>query len=267
MHIVFQTRFSFFGLSGWKSAATTDPERLFAPERLNARFRYFETITLPSLAAQSNPDFTHMVLSSNQMPNPYRRLLREMVHDTLGASRVRVMFRPHGSAGGYFRSAMANTYGDDLSAQIVLDDDDAVSADFAEVALSHAEAAMTTPHREDNYLFLSYPRGYTLILENGRPAALRKRYVPYTNLGLTLVGPGNTRRNPFATSHRRIGQRHPSVLVSGTRPYYLRAVHDHNDSNAHRKDVAPSAAEIDALTEFFPFHTSLFGTDGQRRAA
>lgn len=267
MHIVFQTRFSFFGRSGWKSATAADPERLFAPERLDARFRYFETITLPSLAVQSNPDFAHIVLSSTRMPQAYRRLLREMVHDTLGASRVRVMFRPEGSAGGYIRAAMAKTYGDQLSAQVVLDDDDAVSADFAEVVQSHAEAAMSIPQREANYLFLSFPRGYTAILENGRPAALRKRYVPYTNLGLTLVGPGNVRRNPFATSHRRIGQRHPSVLVTGNRPYYIRAIHDHNDSKAYRKDIAPSAAEIDALTEFFPFLASHFTTEGQRLAA
>jgi len=267
MDVVFQTRFSFFGKSGWKSAAAADPDLLFAPERLDARLRLFELITLPSLLAQSDPDFTHMVLSSTLMPTPYKVRLRELVQDTLGPGRARVMFRPEGSAGGFLRQSMAKTFGNKPCAQVVLDDDDAVSDDYVAVLRGYAQAALAAPGREDDYMFISFPRGYTLLIEDGAPVALEHRFVSYTNLGLALVAPGNHKRNPFMTSHRRIGQRHPSLMVTSRRPFYLRALHRHNDSNAHKQDLELAPHDMTLALRHFPFLGRHFGPDGTRLAA
>ncbi|HHC29039.1 MAG TPA: hypothetical protein ENK80_00495, partial [Rhodobacterales bacterium] len=79
MDVVFETRFSFFGQSGWKSAAAADPGLLFDPARMDERLKLFERITLPSLKAQEDGDFTHMVLSSTLMPNDYKIKLRDLV--------------------------------------------------------------------------------------------------------------------------------------------------------------------------------------------
>ena len=52
MDVVFETRFSYFGQSGWKSAAAADPKLLFDPPRMDERLKLFERVTLPSLKAQ-----------------------------------------------------------------------------------------------------------------------------------------------------------------------------------------------------------------------
>ncbi len=258
MKVIFQTRFSFFGQSGWKSQAAADPALLFAPDRLDARLDLFEKITLPSLVAQSDPDFTHMVLSSRLMPDAHQKRLVELVKDTLGAKRAHIMFRPEGSAGRLLRQATQKTYGEQLAAQVVLDDDDAVSNDYVEILRSYGAAAWNDPHREQDYLFLSFPRGYTLGIEQGRPDSLEHRFVPYTNLGLALLAPASTRRNPFMTSHRKIGQRHPSVMYTGRRPYYLRAVHGHNDSSAIKQNLALRDSDYALALRYFPFLAPYF---------
>lgn len=68
MEVVFQTRFSFFGVSGWQSATSQSEEMLFDPERLNKRFDLFERIALAGLRDQTDDDFKLSVLSSTNLP-------------------------------------------------------------------------------------------------------------------------------------------------------------------------------------------------------
>lgn len=253
MDVVFQTRFSFFGQSGWKGAAAADPALLFAPDRLERRMRYFEMITLPSLADQTDPGFRHMVLSSAGLPILFQRRLRDLVLDTLGAERAEVLYEPPGSAGKLLAHQTRARYRRRPVAQVVLDDDDAVSNDFVEMVRYYGQVALDDPHNPDDYAFLSFPRGYSLGIERGQPAWLASRFVNYTNLGLALVAPGNSGRSPFATSHRKIGQRHPSLLLTHNRPYYLRAVHEHNDSNAYANRSAIDGEDAAAVLRYFPF--------------
>lgn len=258
MNVLFETRFSFFGQSGWKSAHAADPDLLFAPDRLDARLRYFEDITLTSLAGQTDKNFRILVLSSTLMPDPYKKRLHELCLDTLGNDRARVIFRPEGSAGHIFRNTVSRVYGDKPVAQVVLDDDDAVSTDFVEMLRKYARMARSDPYNDKPYTFVSFPRGHTLGLENGKITWLSPRYVPYTNLGLALVGPGNAKKNPFLTSHKKIGMRQPSFMVTHMRPYYLRAVHGLNDSNAHADDEHLSPDAIAKVIPYFPWLAAHF---------
>lgn len=255
MDVIYETRFSFFGQSGWKSTAAGDPALLFDPARLDERLRYFEAITLPSLMDQTDGDFTHLVLSSTLMPQAYQTRLRELVKDTLGDKRARIMFRPEGSAGKYLRAAVRQGFGERIVAQVVLDDDDALARDFTAELRRHAPIGLdaSNTERQDEHMFLSFPHGFTLGVEGGEPTWLERRYVPYTNLGLTLVAPATTRRNPFMTSHLKIGLRHPSLMVTRNRPYYLRSVHDHNDSRANRQAFGLKPGDIEVAREYFPF--------------
>jgi hypothetical protein len=253
MQVVFQTRFSFFGQSGWKSAHAGDPDLLFDPERLAARMRYFEGVTLESLAGQTDSRFTHMVLTSTLLPEPFRSRLRELCFDVLGEARCRILYRPEGSAGQILRDTVQQLHADDTVAQVVLDDDDAVAADFVAAVRFYGRVALQDPMNPKPYTFLSFPRGFTLGIEDGQIGWLSPRYVPYTNLGLALVGPGSTRRNPYMTSHKRIGERHPSYMVTHMRPYYLRAVHGLNDSRALASDERLTDKQIAGIFPYFPW--------------
>lgn len=268
MKIIYETRFSFFGQSGWKSTHSADPDLLFAEDRLANRFEFFEKITLESLKGQTDPDYQHFVLSSSLMPEAWRKRLRELCFDVLGKERARVMFRPEGSAGHLMKKAVADTFGREKVVQVVLDDDDAVSHDFNQILRAYATLADSDPVNTRPYCFVSFPRGHTLGIEDGKMSWLSPRYVPYTNLGLALVGPGTTKRNPFLTSHKKVGERHPSLMVTHQRPFYLRAVHGLNDSNAHISEDFLSPDQIREVFVHFPWLEAHFsGLDKEEIAA
>lgn len=253
MQIVFQTRFSFFGQSGWRSEASRDPGQLFDPARLERRLDLFRRITLPGLAAQTDDDFHHIILTSDQLPEDWLGRLTEAVTEVLGA-RGEVIARPFGSAGHAFRNRVIERFGKEANlAQVVLDDDDAVSCDFVAVLRYHGLCVLNDPFRRDPGTLLSFPRGLSLGLEGGRMRWLERRNVPFTNLGLTAVGPARFRKNPYLTSHKRIGERLPHQVIGADRPFYLRAVHDHNDSRAFAGDAHLPPDEIRETFAWFPF--------------
>jgi len=199
MQVVIQTRFSFFGQSGWRSEASQNPEILFDPARLETRLRFFEHIALASLQHQTDPNFRIAVLSSTLMPDPFQTRLSELCHDVIGPRRADVMFRQPGSAGANFRRHVHNRCtATPHVAQVVLDDDDALSADFVEVCRAESTAAMALNRGKHDYCFLSFPKGASMELDN-QTARLSGREVPMTNLGLTLVAPNRTKRNPFTS--------------------------------------------------------------------
>ncbi len=47
--------------------------RLFAPSRMEDRFRHFEALCLPSLLAQTDPRFRGLILYSTELPDPWGR--------------------------------------------------------------------------------------------------------------------------------------------------------------------------------------------------
>lgn len=268
MQIIYQTRFSYFGRSGWRAPASQEPEQLFAPERLEARLAMFTRYTLPSLAAQTDGDFQHLVLSSILMPRPWRRRLKLAVREALG-DRGRVIFRRQGSAGHMIRRHVRASFAEqDHVVQVVLDDDDALSADFNAVLRYHAQSVIDDPTNEDEATFLSFPRGLSMGLDaDGMPAWLAERNVPFTNLGLALVSRPDYPKNPFMTSHRRIGERQAARVIGARRPFYLRAVHAHNDSRAIVRSERRAPGEVDALLRHFPFMEGLVAHREQALAA
>jgi hypothetical protein len=79
--IVGVCRFSYPATGGFKLSDKGQDaviDALYAPERLRRRFAYFEKICLPSLAAQTDPDFTFVVLMGDAMPIKWRRRLKSL---------------------------------------------------------------------------------------------------------------------------------------------------------------------------------------------
>ncbi len=257
MQFVFQMRYSYFGLGGWRSKASRDPAALFDTERLAKRAYFLEKIALASLAAQTDPDFKLVVLSSDQLPDPQKRFLKEVCNDMLGHKRVRVLFRGQGRAGNIFRRFQHNRLNSDpFTTQIVLDDDDAVSSDFVETLRPEAEFAKSTFSGSDSYSFVSQAQGVSAVFTDGALEFAHKT-TPFVNLGLALVAPTLTKRNPFLVAHKNIDQRHPARVNYGPTPYYLRAVHDCNDSRAMFGDDMLRDDEMPGLMDRFPLLRAL----------
>lgn len=149
---------------------------LFAPARLEDRFRRFETLLLPSLAAQTRPA-EHIVLSSTLLPAPYRDRLEDL-------SR-RFGFRLHFAGTDRMvdrvltqDGLLAKTDADRL-ATVRVDDDDAVATTL--VARVERFAHLDV----DDYV-LSFPKG--VYLDQRRSPSLYAQVVqPNIACGLTRI--------------------------------------------------------------------------------
>lgn len=251
MQIIFQMRYSYFGFSGWQSDASKDPGLLFEPGRLAQRAYLAQHIALQSLKDQTDPDFKLVVLSSEAMPEAEQTKLVEMCHAMLGPERVDVIFRPYGRLNKWLRRYMQSSVTADHAVQVVLDDDDALSRDFVATLRREAEFARATFETPDDYCFLSFPRGISAVFAD-EGITLLQRYNPFTNLGLSLLGPRGQALTPFATAHKKIALRHPSRVISTMRPTHIRSVHGLNDSKAQTSEVLLTEDDMPATLEAFP---------------
>jgi len=103
LQMVFQTRYSFFGSSGWRSGASKDKERLFDPERLSKRLELFEKLNLASLRDQTDADFKLVVLTSLDLPADHLARMQTACNDMIGAERTHIVRRKTGGAGMWLR--------------------------------------------------------------------------------------------------------------------------------------------------------------------
>ena len=224
-------------------------------------------ITLQSPADQTHGAFEHLVISSTFMPDHYQKQLTEMCNDYL-PTQARVIFRPQKYVGKVLDYYTRENYADqDWVAQTVLDDDDAVSTDFVEACRFEAETILGTPYANDPVSFISFPRGFTLGLRDDEEAWMSQRYVPWTNLGLTIVKPPEHKKNLFNISHLQAGVRFGSRLAGANRPFYLRTVHDHNDSRARHGDRMLERSEVEEQFTYFPLLRNFFADEGASRKA
>lgn len=221
-------RFSYLGFSGWQGAASGNSDSLFDTRRLEARFHLFERIALASLAAQTDPGFHLHVLTSESLPGWALDRLRETSAAALGPARVTVDARPQGRVRKFHRIFLQQRYGETRIAQVVLDDDDGLAADFVEILrgriqLAVGEGRLAGPA---DVHFLTFPAGYALVHAGAAAGLYRHRY-KFINLGLTMIGPPG--RSIHATLHQVDPERF-GYTVWDSRPMFVRSVHDFNDS-------------------------------------
>ena len=261
MHMIYMMRYSYFGQSGWRSATSADPDKLFDPKRLEEREYFLRKIALASLRDQTDKDFDLVVLSSTLMPEAYQTRLKDVCKEMLGA-RAHVIFREPGGAGECFHEhRMRNFRAHKTTCQIVLDDDDALAVDFTATLRAEADAAMRLirPGLPD-YVFISHPRGISAHFHNGK-MDLINRLVPATNLGLAVVAPTTTKRSPFKIAHKKIIERRPVRVIYSMEPQYIRAVHGTNDSNAakhlQKNTDYVKADQMPAMLKAFPLLNDL----------
>ncbi len=252
MHLLYLMRYSFFGQSGWRSDASRDPEKLFSPDRLEQREYFLRKVALPSLRDQTDQDFNLIVLSSTLLPKIYKQRLKEVCNDLLG-TRAHVIFREPDSTSRVFQKYRWQTFDRYAhTAQIVLDDDDAVGVDFTADLRGEANAAIALRKtNQPNYVFLSWPRGVTALFKDGA-LDLIARNVPATNLGLTVVAPTESHRSPFRSAHYKVLERRPVRVIHTLEPQYIRSVHTSNDSKGRRGTELWKAENLPLLVKTFP---------------
>jgi len=229
MQVLGLCRFSYPAIGGFQTEHETIEERvrfLYEKERLDERFRAFEAITLPSLKAQSDPDFTLIVVIGTDMPGARREQLEALLKG-LPQTLLRVM------PPGRHRSIMGQIInearqGDDRACiQFRMDDDDGVACDFIAKtrAVAQDTAALIARHRLTAIDFtrghIAQPTARGIVAE---PTA-RQYWVP----SLSVVARPRETLTVMNFNHVKLWQFMPTITLKDP-DMYVRGISNWNDS-------------------------------------
>jgi Putative rhamnosyl transferase len=257
-------RFSFYGWTDTKLRPDDDGSalaRLYDETRMARRFFLFENLTLPSLVAQTDKDFTTVILSSDVMPDRFKERLSKVTTRLPGAV---VEYSPHrrgDTALHKYMVAASEPRLRGISVHFRLDDDDAVGFTYVERLRKLTQGLSPSTH-------ISFPSGIMLFpARSDEPVGtsmLHQRFL--TAIGLATVNGRDFFKNPFQMMHSNVWTRWP-VVSDPSFPAFIRTQHFENDTLAKQDRIivglqrergsrraARHAAAVDAaLAAQFPF--------------
>jgi hypothetical protein len=236
------------GKSGFRQMHDLDLEArarlLFAPERLDTRFRFFEAMALPSLVAQDRDDWEFLIFYAEGLPEPYRARLLDQVaphrhiravavepHERLAMKLYHVMQRRAPEAAERWVSFR-------------LDDDDALASGF--VSALGAAIGRLGP----DLTAVTFPRGHVLGVDAEAGTFHLDENVKKFGIGcgLAVHSPRDIRRGAYnlGAVHRHVDNAMPT-LSDARDPMYVVGAHVHSDTGAASKRVR-GTMEIPGLT-------------------
>ncbi len=183
--------------------------RIFDRARLQRRFQLFEDICLPSLTAQTDPDFNLMLITSRDLPSWAHDRLIGLVRD-LPNVYVRA-YRPLANIQRIFKRSIFEMLDPaaPITASFRLDDDDALANDYVARLRTHM-----VPHKTGK--IVTFSRGHQLALSDGALQIFDDTR-DCGSAGLALVQQGKVMSIPETVSihclggHRKVGQFAPVV--------------------------------------------------------
>lgn len=225
-------RFSYLGGRGFQVGHDSIDQRrafLYDPERLARRWFWFENVALPAWLAQTNPDFSLILMTGPDLPEPWLSQLREL---TRLAPQLKLALVPPMVA--HLEACMAAVVPHiDCDADVVghfrHDDDDAVAIDYIETARRDF-VAMQPLWRRNRRLCCDYSRGVVLKgTETG--VEVEPRVVYNTGIAQPIYLPAHLDRTAVHFEHWKIGLTMPNVMMA-EKVMFARFLHHDNDSGA-----------------------------------
>ncbi|UWQ20880.1 putative rhamnosyl transferase [Jannaschia sp. W003] len=241
LQILSITRFAYPGPGAFQQEHESVEARqaaLWAPERLERRFRSLEHVTLRTLAAQTDGAFAKLVVTGDALPRAHADRLRDLVATVPGAE---VVFHPPENQ----RHAMERLVNARLdpegppSLQFRMDDDDGVGLRFVERA-RRAFEDVAPLFRRHGRLAIDFNRGFALRL--GPRVEVEPQVRAHLGVAQAVVLRASVRRTALHFPHHRIATMMPSVTLTDA-PMWLRGVDGTNDSPVEARGLRPADAE------------------------
>lgn len=253
MQVIGLCRFSWPGVGGFQVDHSTLQDRidyLYAPKRLEERFRTFETITLPPLRAQTDPDFTFLIVIGESLPEQWQNRLQALV-STIPQAVILPL------APGRHRQAMQeaiNTvrrFDNEPCLQFRMDDDDAVACSYVQ-RLREAAQDVRKLSRKHRFLAIDFNQGY---IASPGPDGIRAMAtnVPYTTAALALMLQPSEQRSVMNFAHFKLAQKMPTITFTG-QDMLIRGHNDYNDSR-QKPGIKPVSLTALSPTEESHFRT------------
>lgn len=223
-------RFSYLGLRGYQVEHDTIEARrayLYDPDRLERRWQWFTTVALPGWQAQTDPDFTLVVMTGPDLPDPWLGRLRDLCRQL---PQLRLELVPpmefHLQA---CRAAVAPHV--DPLAEVIghfrHDDDDAVAVDY--VAQTRRDfRKVKALWKSEGKLSLDYGRGLMVQAKDGQ-LKITPRLCHNMGVALTIFLPPEADETALTYNHAKLAQWMACVQVNGPL-MFIRSIHGDSDS-------------------------------------
>ncbi|MEM7296093.1 MAG: glycosyltransferase [Pseudomonadota bacterium] len=214
---------------------------LYEPHRMAKRLVWLSHVVLPSLAQQTDQDFTCVLLIGDRMPQSYRDDLEMLVAPL---PQIKIVAEPEGQVHRFaIRDVMAR-FSDqtaDYVAEFLMDDDDAVGRSFVATSRScFPQFEQLMPHRER--VTLDFCHGYLLQMD-GAGHRLKPIWQRMWAPGLVSYRKPNRSTALRFIVHNDIWRNMPCVSLN-QKYMFVRGVHEFNVSNmANRWDRHPDVSE------------------------
>ncbi|NNE52556.1 MAG: hypothetical protein HKN30_09160 [Sulfitobacter sp.] len=222
-------RFSYPALGGFQVEHETIEERiayLYDESRLEERFRLLKTVALPCLRAQTDPDFTLIIVIGDQFPAQHEKRLEALIADL---PQALIHKEPPRKQREVMKEILNDARLDHSKPclQFRYDDDDAVAVDFIARLRKAAEdcAPLLAQHKT---VAFDWNRGHVAEFGSGGIAAVemfRQFYV--ASLGMYIKG--NCPLTIMNFAHEKIPQFMPAVSLSEP-DMWVRSHNGYNDS-------------------------------------
>lgn len=248
MQVVGLCRFSYPAIGGFQVEHAAQDAReayLYAPERMAQRFATFESFTLPCLRAQTDPDFTFLIVIGDSLPAPYRARLEALV---AGMPQAVIQSHPPRKHRELCQDALnsVRAFDDAPCLQFRMDDDDAVGLRFVE-QLRRVAARVTGLLDLERHVAIDFNQGH--IARPG-PEGLDTEAVirPFWTPALGMMIRPKARISIMNFAHAKLPHRMPCVSVTGE-DMFVRGHNDFNDSRLVGKVTQPDLTRLDAAGE------------------
>jgi putative rhamnosyltransferase len=248
MQVIGLCRFSYPAIGGFQVEHDTLEERiayLYAPERMEDRFRGFETITLPALRAQTDDDFTFLVVVGDSLPDKYRARLNNLLSDIPQAVIATHPPKRHRPIMQRAINAVRIRDGEHCL-QFRMDDDDAVGVNFVQRLREVARDVRGLAKRH-RYMAIDFNQGY-IVRPGPQGLDVQPTKLSYAAAGLGIMLKPDIDLCVMNFAHNRVAQHMPTVTITNE-DMILRGHSDFNDSRQQPGVKPVSFKRLDAEGE------------------
>ena len=229
---------------------------LYAAGRMAVRLFFLEHLVLPSLRAQSDPDFTLVLMMGETLPEPWRSRVLELVQDV---PQVKPVFLPEGQNHMAACTALMRAHRDenaDVVVEFRLDDDDAVASDFV-AQLRGLYRQLRPIYKANKRVAVDFCRGFLFRCEDDGGVNYLPVEARLWTPALALYLPPDHPRSLLNYPHMRTWRSMP-VLSLNKKPMFVRGANGGNDSAIKERKVDSFRYKLETLPSVM---ASDFGVD------
>lgn len=236
-------RFSYLGEHGFRSldgGPEAAAKALYAPARMQRRFAYFENICLPSLDAQTDPDFVLVALIGDTMPFHFRKRLKRLTetHPYLRVCTLEAAGPVNSTRRAFRRGLDEET---DFITGFRIDDDDAVACDYIERTRAVADGLIAMNWATaDTPAAVCFHRGiYWDMTRKDDPFWDYSEPQPL-GLASAMIHTPDSTHNIYRWNHRKLAC-NARCWIDPNEYMFVRTLHGHNDSG---RSIPPGARQL-----------------------